>query len=465
MHIEEAKKVVFEKKPVFGKLYTNYKDKHWSEYINEHHPKTEQNTLDPILEKVFLKVTTNILGETLATEALTSLKQTHFVDTADHHGLLCHPFFWNFDALKSGLRITEKPKTQIVLTVGNISPNNTSFPRSLFFHNQHLDLQKIHFLSLKHRRKPLYGSTPLSREQITTIKDSLWIEKIPKTAKKRLATLLDTFSKDPHFPQETFGKQLTLLNHLWWKALWAETYGNLLYLEVEEVVRELLITSLSDENSHTYKILLDKDIRERYISSFAKVTGAHDIETQKGSVLFWYIDTDERKALFLHEDHLETSDGIKVPFEFEALQQLTSNRTLVPTMALCYSLLSFGYGLTLGGGFSQIQYVETMKTAWIKVFPEDEEKVKPTRTDIFSGEIGLLHIKKDKEITLATLADLYVWTETPEERVTLMEAVAQETTIGESLDAMMYEFLEIVNNQYEVIEGVSTPKTTLQILS
>ncbi len=461
MNIEEAKKIVFEQKPVFGQLYNSYKKKYWVDYINEHHPKTSKESLDPILEKVFHEVVEKMLGKEMAEEALSSLKQTHFVDTADHHGLLCHPFFWNFDALKSGLRITSKPKTQVVLTVGSVSLNNTSFPRSLFFHDQNLVLQKIHLLSLKNKRKPLYGSPALTKEQVIKIQDSIWIEKIPKTAKKRLVSLLNEFLQNPQFNQEKLCDQLTLLNHLWWKAIWGETYGNLLYLEVEEVVKELLIHSLLEKNSYAHKILLDTDTREKYISSFEKVLGAHDTEAQKGSTIFWYVDEHERKALFLKEDKLETSDGICVHFETEEITKLLKDYRLVPTMALCYSLLSFGYELTLGGGFSQIQYVETMRTAWIKVFPMDKEKVSMIRTDIFSGEIGLLHIQKNQETKLATLADLFIWKETPEERVALMETVAQETTIGESLDAMMYEFLEIVTGVYQPIEGLAAPKKNL----
>ncbi len=463
MNIEEAKKIVFEKKPVFGKLYNSYKNKYWVEYINEHHPKSNEKSLDPLLEKVFHRIAEKMFGKEMAEEALSSLKQTHFVDTADHHGLLCHPFFWNFDALKSGLEITSKPKTQIVLTVGNVSLNNTSFPRSLFFHDQNLVLQKIHLLSLKNKRRPLYGSPALTKEQVIRIQDSLWLEKIPKTAKKRLVSLLNEFLQSRHFNQEKLCDQLTLLNHLWWKALWGETYGNLLYLEVEELVKELLIHSLLEKKSYAHKILLDTDTREKYISSFEKVLGAHDTEAQKGSVLFWYVDEYERKALFLKNDKLETADGICVPFETEEITKLLKDYRLVPTMALCYSLLSFGYELILGGGFSQIQYVETMKSAWLKVFPMDKEKVSTIRTDIFSGEIGLLHIQKNKETKLATLADLFIWKETPEERVSLIEKVAKETTIGESLDAMMYEFLEIVTGEYQKIEGIKKPRVTLLI--
>ncbi len=464
MKLQDAKKIVFEKKPVFADLYNKYKDKTWIEYINENYPIKPKSRISEEFADIFEETITNILGKDEAKSARDSLLQTGFVDTADHHGLLCHPFFANINIAKSSRKIISRPITQIVLTVGSISPTNSSLPRALFFHDENLDLIKLNLLSLAGRRRSLYGIQALSKVRFLEIKDKIHNFKIPNTGKKKLLAFFDFVSRDTRMWQcKHFSEQLTILNSVWWREIFGDARGDLLYLEVEQVVRNIFLNSTDPS---IWKIILDPEIRKNYLDAYEKVPGAHDTANEHGSHFFWYIDKDSnsRKQLFIEGNSLITPDGeTSINLDQETISKYLKNYELLPTMALCYSLLSFHFGLTLGGGFSQIQYLGEMKNAWIKVFQERSKELQELSTQIFSGEAGIMGISSKTKDCLATLADFLIYTNNKDDANNRAETALDETTVGHSLDLMMDEFVEIITGKYEKIEDNSKPDQTLII--
>ncbi len=465
MKLEEAQKIVFEAKPVFKKLYETYKNKNWSEYINDNFPTSPTNELSLELKNTFHSVVEKLLGKEKAKLATESLNQTGFVDTADHHGLLCHPFFFNFDLAKVSKSVKNRPSTQIVLTVGGISPTNSSFPRSFFFHDKSLNLQKVHLTSLKGRRRSLYGLP--KTESFTKIKDQIWGFNIPKPSKDRFVWLCEKWNRNEQIQKANrFCEQLTTMNDIWWDEIFGNSRGNLLYLEVEELIKELIISKHLSKQTKIWQILFDEETRKKYISSYEKITGAHETQTKKGTHLFWYIDEKEntRKQLWISENSLISEDiKINIPLKEEILKEKLLDYSLLPSMALCYSILSFYYDLSLGGGFSQIQYLGDMKKAWLNVFREDEEKVSKIRTDIFSGESGIIGISDRKNTQLATLADIFLYSKHSEDANKMVEIALSNTSIEQSLNAMMYEFLEIVTGSYQNIENMPEIHKTINV--
>ncbi|MEI8337711.1 MAG: hypothetical protein WCF92_01015, partial [bacterium] len=95
MKLNEAKNLIFQKKPKFKEFFEKNQNKKWQEYINNTYPKQSNLKNEDIFIKVFFDTVKSILGETKAKTSLDSIKQNGFVSTADHHGLLCHPFFSN----------------------------------------------------------------------------------------------------------------------------------------------------------------------------------------------------------------------------------------------------------------------------------------------------------------------------------------------------------------------------------
>ncbi len=466
MKLNEAKKIIFEKKLKFKDFYEKNEGKNWVDYINSTYPQKSNIKNEKVFSEVFFDTVKNTLGEEKAKKALKSIKQNGFVSTADHHGLLCHPFFSNIAIAKSSNKIINRPETQIILTVGAISPTNSSFPRSIFFHDKDLRFQKIHMISLKWRQRPLYGVPSISKDDFMKLKDYFFEKNISSESKKRFLSFIEkSLQKKEIWSQERFCEQLTILNDIWWNEIFGNLRGVLLYLEAEELVKNLLLRSFNEKDNLS-EIFFDENRRNLYLKNFDGVTGGHNIEQKTGSFLFWLIDEkdNKRKALILNNGNLETFDGeTKIPLTPKDLKGLLENYTLIPSMALCYSILAFHYGLTLGGGFSQIQYLGEMKIAWGNVFPELKKEFENVVTDVFSGENIITGIGNGKKIENATLADFLIHTKTSNEANELAEKSLSEIRIGESLDAMMYELYEIVAGKYELIEDLPIPKKTITI--
>ncbi len=465
MLLEQAKKIVFEKRPAFGQIYTKYKDKKWVEYIKQNHIRNSQLKNEPEFRAIFNKIVSDLLGKDKADRAWNSLKKTGFASTADHHGLLCHPFFSNMAIARSSPLVSDKADFQITFSVGGVSPTNSSFPRSVFFHNKNLELEKIHLISLAHRQRPLYGIPAISKNDLVKIKDHIFLENISKSGKTRFINFIEKSLCDKNiWKQKRFCEQLTIINNIWWQEIFGQERGELLYLEAEEIIKSVLIEHISKKEILS-EIFFDKERRDLYIQNFENISGAHNSNDKTGSVLFWLIDQkkNKRKVLFLNGELLETLDGEKIELSPEKILEGLENYSLMPSMALCYSILAFYYGITLGGGFSQIQYLAEMKKSWNKVFPEFQNNTENVRTDVFSGEVVIAGSFSNEESRPATLADFLVHTKNAEEANLLAEKALDKTTIGESIDAMMYELLEIISGEYVEIDNLPKAHKTLNV--
>jgi hypothetical protein len=124
------------------------------------------------------------------------------------------------------------------------------------------------------------------------------------------------------------------------------------------------------------------------------------------------------------------------------------------------------YGLTLGGGFSQIKYLGDILKAWHKTADSTGEEAMVPRTDIFSGEFVLTGVSNKSDTKPASLIDILLYCTDPEVDYLVRQPTASEQvnlaldeTIGETIDAMMDEFVEIVTGEKPVIEGIKIHKT------
>ncbi len=441
MDLEQAKEIVFGKKKNFASLYRHFGTKHWQDYIENTYPtnfkpSTHFVELTSALEKILLP----LLGKEKTSHATHTLLKTGFVSTCDHSGVLCHPFFSNIAYARS--QTLTPTDSLITFTCGGVSLTNSSFPRSIFFHDKNLKLQKLHLQSLAGRRRSVYGLSSISQKQITCLLKQIEHISLDKSPKDILIKFLKELHNNPHtFETKGFSDQLVVINDLLWQTIFGNKRGSLVYVEAEQVVRQLFLNTHLHTKTPIHSLLFDKLTRERYLSHFEGIVGAHDRTTQTGSCLFWFIDEihQTRIQLFVEKEHLVSKDHtISIPLTPEAIEAHLQKFTLLPTIALSYSILSFYYGLTLGGGFSQIDYLGDMREAWDKTF--DTKTL--IKTDVFAGEFALLGISDHIHTAPATLFDVLLYAQDPN---TAVNNALSNISIKESLDAMMDELVEIVS--------------------
>ncbi len=458
MNLEEAKKEVFPKKPEFAKLYKKYGKKNWQDYIEEKFPK--RSFLNEKKEELFeaiKEITLPVIGKEKTEKIIRSLDKTGFVSSADHNGLLSHPFFSHFALLRA-----KKDQALISFVCGSISLSNSSYPRGFYFHDESLSEIKLPFVSLKGRRRSIYGHEGFKRDQILKIKNHK--SKINTEAEKRLNNFLEKILKtEKLFSFKLLSDQFLFLNDLLWEEIFGEELGNLAYLETETIVRNLLLKNHIGKGTIFDKMIFNKEIRESFIKNYEKVTCAHDTENKKGSHLFWLIDknTNSRRQMFVVNNRLETTDeNISIELNSETISKHLENFELLPTTAFCYSMISFYYGVTLGGGFSQIQYLGDMKKAYEKVLTEFElETNELPPTDIFSGEVTVFGLSNKKETVPATLLDFLIYKD--ENTLERVEETNSEVSVEKSIDGMMEEFVEIANGIKPKITDLPKISSTL----
>lgn len=402
MTFKEMKQVVFAEKPGFGKIIEAHGNETLFSYWQKNliSPNTLYADRHEKLSTGIAEIAKDRLGERGYALAIECLQANSFISTADHHHLLCHPFFVNSTLLQSLVHQSQGLKTVITLGCAGISLDNSSFPRGLFYHDERLTEERLRFFTLKHRRMPVYG-LPAYEEKNLQDED---LEKILERIYFRKEILERTKYRD----------QATIANYFAWKQIPGQEQTNLIYIDQESVAVKLLGSLLKTENVIT-KILTTPAGLDAFQNHFRDMTGSFTTSGDKGTFLFWAIKNGRRERLIRDGKSLIIKGGsLRIPLTPESLMQALSEETIYPSMALTLSILSFYYGLTLGGGFSQVEYLSQMKDAYIKVLRDIAEtneikKVETVATNHFSGDVVLATVGRNGKRTPATLIDLIMY--------------------------------------------------------
>ena len=231
MDIGEAREKVFEKRPVFRALYEKYSSRTWDAYMSENYTSAKDTSpLSPSLLTSVGGIVKETLGEKEVDDVFGSLQKTKRVDTADHHGILCHPFFWNVDAAKAVLETDVS--YDIVLSVGNVSPTNSSFPRSIFFHDKNLALKKLSYIPWRNRRNSLYTLPPSLLAYIKGMKKECRDILISNKAYKKLGEFLNILENDSRIQSATrLSDELTIATSILWHKVFDGTRKKICYIE------------------------------------------------------------------------------------------------------------------------------------------------------------------------------------------------------------------------------------------
>lgn len=446
MHLAEERDFVFARKPLLGKLYTKYKDAFWPQYLTELYQKLPKS-VNPIhasrfdeLAQACKRIAAPLLGEPLTQRVISSLRSRRFVNTSDHHGVLCHPFFLNFNLLRA-IFFPDEPV--ISFTCGGTSFSNSSYPRGIFFHDAVLNKIQIPFIPWKYRQTSIYGHPALTKSDFERLCRHISSLNMPHEQQSKFTLLYKSFQDDDRIlGSRSFSDQCSIMTQKLWEV--GRMPGDMIYLECESIVRALFLNTHLIKDTLINKILFNQSYRDAYLKYFEGITGAHF--KAHGTQLFWYVDHKKMKktalevAMIENQYILQSIDRtINIPLTPEEIRGHLQNHTLLPCLALCYSMISFYYGITLGGGFSQIQYLGDMKNAWnqilISVGDSDKSIATDIPTDIFTGDFVIAGICDSMRTVPATLLDIFLWGDTSTSQS--LKKVFGRMTVGECLDIMI----------------------------
>ncbi|PIZ75553.1 hypothetical protein COY05_03645 [Candidatus Peregrinibacteria bacterium CG_4_10_14_0_2_um_filter_38_24] len=459
---------VLSKKPVLKKIVEKYGHKTLHEYAQDY---IDVNRGPGFAKRqneflaVFRKSIVRLLGKDTANAATQQLKKRYFVSTADHHGPVTSPFFIN------GNLVTAVPyfgnpdpllRYIIVLSCGNVSLNNSSYPRGLLFtayEKERIINHKVSFFPASDRLCPVFEFRSYTADDINNAKkninEKVRIGELGRPYANKIGGILDEIYLNPEvLGCKTFSEQVTKTNFNLWQKFFEPSHvtpPDLIYLEQEKLVMELLQTKHFDQDTVIRHILFDEDFDVLMKKYFDGIQGAFDLEKKLGTYLFWALPKGSKYRIQLWRSggELVSEDGnYRVKLTPEGLREAFGRKELIPSMMLCYIVLSFYYGIKCLGGFSQVNYLTEMKDAYIKMqtdrgYYRSVEVCARAQTKEMGGDFALAFLKcPNGKIIPATGIDLVLYG-APDTWSRLVHK-SDVLTMKEAVYSLMPEFYKIV---------------------
>jgi hypothetical protein len=172
------------------------------------------------------------------------------------------------------------------------------------------------------------------------------------------------------------------------------------------------------EKTPVHKFIFDPlylDLIEKY---FSGVTGALSADKSSGTFLFWgYSKEDGTRFQLLHEGNklVNKNKSYSLNLTPKDIEKAIQNKEIIPGLLLTFTVLSFYYGLILGGGPSQTSYLTEMKKRYIDMMKEvgDEKSANDAQASITDDFIlyrpHLAFIEHEGERFSATALDMYLY--------------------------------------------------------
>ncbi len=343
----------------------------YARHVQARVPKANGHRLTDIILEHARKLMPN--GHVVPPLLANQLRGTPVISFADHASLLNHGILYNANLLFSAIMDRQALPYQVVLPTGRIPLNNASYPRGFFFKGQ-----KIPFFMSKvqHTITSLLSegiAHPDGRRLDSFIRpDSL--KGLSAQEKLFLEYLfLDELKLASACNDHTrFVEQLPTLNARLWNCYFERSFRTsvpkLIYLNADDIVKELLLDELRNPDSLTSRILTNPTIRDIYLEEFTGISGCWSGES--GTHFFWGVSPKKTLIPLNIDKHFGTLEFSHfdpemqpIPMTCEDLSEALRENRIIPSLFLDIFLLAFVEGFTLLGGFNQVTYMAWMRVA------------------------------------------------------------------------------------------------------
>lgn len=440
MDFDAVRKTVLDKKPALKRILDQHGDGSLLSYAQKRGAIVSGAPLvrQQELLSVFSDEVTRLFGSDVAARAVTQLTEDYYVSTGEHHAPVCHPFVVSGTVLQSLVNKESKRPAVIVFSCGTISLNNSYFPRGVTYHDSDLNEKRLRLLSWKFRRQSVFAAKPYARDDVERMRAEPGF----------LSCLNGIYDSDAALAAISFADQISVTNYSFWQKMPEGLATELIYVQQEKIVNDLLRRHHLQEKTIIHELLFNPIWQQSFLQHFDGIVGAFTSATQKGTFLFWGLADGVRVPLYYDAGRIVSADAtISFDLTPENIGQALENNQLMPGLALSYLILSCYYGLTLGGGFSQVDYLPMIRTAYIVLLDamvgESREKIADTvEASHLSVDFAFISLNVGQKQTLATALDLLLYSSN--EAVTRIKHVAETYPLALALDNLMPEFYTIV---------------------
>lgn len=346
--------VVFGTRPTLKTLYEEYGSRALIDYLRSVVTSREIHTsvLKTVLYAEVLRVFQN---ETLADRVITYLQNANYISTVDHHGLLSHPAFVQAHIAQAVANKKDGHTILLVFSSASISLDNHTFPRGVSFHTDDGEIRLPLFSSREKQGSVCGMQLPTDQSLKEALEDLVW--KLPAQCAHAHAEAFDAARTT-----KKFSDFCTHANETLFRAF-PRMHDVSLIMIPHERISAGMITISPEIQSYVFH----PDFLDVYESSFMNVKGAHSDESAHGTFLFWYIKDTKRIRLYRDGKYVrDESNTFRIVYEKNSILPLLASGVLIPCMAFSYALIG-AEGVTLGGGFNQVDYLETIYSADMNV--------------------------------------------------------------------------------------------------
>ena len=431
--LHDLRSAIFRRRPILGeiKLKHGWKTLHrYSQDFLDVNPSPHLDARKQELIAVAEELLTERLGAKVAGEVAAQLERCALVSTTDHHCIIHHPFWVNaniISAIPYTGKTEEELKYLVVFSFAGVSLNNASgYPRGIAFHggiNGSGNVVRLPILPDKHKMSTVYATRAFTREDLDRAQRALQKKiqsgEVVEQRGSGVASLIEEYLGAGDVLQgKDLCSQITTVNYRLWPKLFhaskttqkeaAATTRNipdLIYLEIETLVRELLLRHhLKNADSMIGKLLFNTQWRELALEHFDGIHGAFHRDSASGTYFFWGVDpAGHRVRLHIEGEELVSCDGaIRVALTPESIAEALITRKIFPSMLLSYLMVSLYYGFKCLGGFCQVHDLTMTKKAWQTILRRinehaEADAVEPVQTKELGGDGMVLSYFETKQ--------------------------------------------------------------------
>lgn len=369
----KLKNQILAKRPILAGLFGDYANVP----IKDYHTtavKTFKNVSSDRKQE-FISAVTEEVAKHFSADVVKSvgrqLEDEYFVSTAEHQGPFTHPFFVHSNLLAGH----NNPENVIILGVGNVSLNNSSYPRGLIFHTPDGAAHQLPFFPAEERMQTVFGHRAYNALDIERLYKILEHKVSSGKVGAKLAAQVKDFINQIYAAPEilhsaNFNQQVVKTNEVLWQKLFARSNAalpRLVTLQLEDVVLNLLKKNHLFNKTEIYELLFSQAIYKLLLEFTDGIPGNFSQDTLKGTFLFWHRRPNgKRISLWLQNGQL-VNEEYSVVMRPDDLGRAIEAGELIPGTFLSLMLLSEYYGVKCLGGFSQGTYLTMMHQAYHKM--------------------------------------------------------------------------------------------------
>lgn len=370
-----------------------------------------QSTIQPLTDllQVVYNYVLPLLGHRLAAAVSSDLLANPVVLTANHHGVdyFAQSVQGSLLFALSRKNASRPASTVPVFSCGNVPLDNLTYPMGvLIYHVTHNLLssipRKIPIFANSQRRAMVSVSPPLTQDLLTRAMTKISVmtakNQMPASISASLSKILDQDYCSPQVINlPNYSQQSVILNNRIWKRLFRDPClaPELIYLELEQIVGNLLLLDLPDSESLVSRVFFEPDLRFAVLSELDGKTGCWNLSllakrlrvhasafgspstfNNCGSVFFWGVNQQGRRIPLTLETirgHNSVLRGVddhakpfELPFTVESLIAALNHKRILPSIFTCFLEVAFARGVTCVGGYFQTDYLPAMQKAFAK---------------------------------------------------------------------------------------------------